>query len=235
MEGSSVAWKVTAVISVTLACLGAPHLGPAWRVDAKPDQPEKSILQAAQAGVAGACTPGKSLSFEGSGKVFDFKCAAGATLLPPEAKGKQTSPSPLQKVYQFNPNKTRLEGANPVCENETTLESLVPGSVLLNVTEAGSDHHLRSSEPSFKLTVGEAQEENKHLCYICSGPVRGDVKRQQQEQSNCTVYVTVPKTAPVPSPPSQDEHPDSGSFSPSMIGWLGLSVTGSALALALQL
>lgn len=227
-----VAWRVTVVTSVALLCLGPTLLSSARLVEGKQTLLDSRMFQDVQLEGRRSCDPGSSLDLQGSSTFFQFNCPAGATLVPAEdSGGKAAQSANLEKVYQFAPTQTRDK---PECNGDTTtLQALVPGSALvkLNSVEKGSNPvQPGASGPVFNLTIGEAQKQAKHFCYVCASPTGGG-QSAQAAVSNCTVYVTVPE-AKEDLPPG--EHSGSVSLSPSVFGWLRVSLTACALGLILH-
>lgn len=164
------------------------------------------------------------LKLSGADTSFKFKCQTGAKLVPAEASGNSGKTVEYTKVYQFTPSSTR---SDPQCGGaEQTLASIVPRSSLVKGPEATAQ--LAGVQDVFTLKLGPAQEVDKHLCYICTPASDGGVisTAENQGKAACTVYVTVPRKDNPEGP--TDKPSDSGSFSPSVFGWLTLILSGSA-------
>lgn len=179
---------------------------------------------------------GVSVTLEGEGAVFQFECPKNSKLEPVE----QVLPSKavltgdeLKKVSIFEPPSRAAAGA--CTESPQKLDDLVPKSTLEEV-KLSEDQVLEEEAQTrgrvFKLTLGSAPVEARHLCYTCVTPAGDNL---QKAGTKCNVYVTVPaKVNPQPVPPVGDEadRPSgSGSFSLSVSCWLIVGVTGCVTAM----
>lgn len=189
------------------------------------------------------------------GQAFKFKCPTGWTLSPVADPETKKPPERLTKVNVFVPAQ-RQESCTP---QEKPLGQLVPGSTLEETSESpeGLAENNQAGKLLYTLTLGDAQEEAKHLCYICKAPKASDGVLQSRTSSpvECTIYVTVPakkqpESSPQPDPkpdqqpgqnsdphtdPKPDNPSDSGSSSLSVFGWLMLCVAGYVLELMVHL
>lgn len=165
-----------------------------------------------------------ALELKGASTSVQFQCPEGSKLAPVEKVTQEEREGlELGKVYEFGPSPARQLTCGS--GGEKVLEQLVPGSRLEQVAGAAGKEavqQVQAASPVFKLTVGAAQDVEKHLCYVCTSPPQRD---RGSPTPACTIFVTVPgKEAP-----DQPSDEPSRSFSLPVSSWLVLSVVGCAL------
>lgn len=247
MKLLSLGCRVTAVIFIAFSCLAASRANLGRGVEADPLHRD-SVAPGTD---EDTCTSDKIELSGATKRTFKFKCSGTAKLVPVEqatAPGSRTEN--FENVYQFTPSAGQV-GTNPACTGQVQrLSALVPGSSLKKVAAQEAKQVFQqqkvSAQTVFELTIGEAQEQDKHFCYVCtpdtagSGPGVGEpgganpgvgVPGGRASGSACTVYVTVPRKV---KPPSEEPN-GSDSFSPSAFHWLTLSIGGCAVAMVFHL
>lgn len=222
---------VTAIICVALCCLASSGL--VRNALANQGQSQTDDTRTCE---------NQEIELSGANSTLKFKCKGKAKLVPAEKTGhtRRSGDDDLTKVFQFTP--AAPAKSQPSCGGpEMVLSQLVPNSVLRRLTGQKSTALVQSQDESvetvFELKTGEGREHDTHLCYICTPDTPGSGSgvraradlSDQTSAKNCTVYVTVPRKA-ISEPPSE-EHSDSGSSSPSTLGWLALSATVTVLGL----
>lgn len=238
---------VTLLVKIGLLCLCPSSLGcvaqggiaESRRLDAEldPNSP---------AGGVQTCNNGATLELKGAGRDFQFKCDGALKLLPVEKESGKAQQTPgqkpdeaaLKKVYSLG---TPANSAKSCGSEEADLGAVVPGSQLVVVTKNGRQQNgSPDNQTVFKLTLGEATTQERQFCYTC-GPVPPPEPPPSESRTNgCTVFVTVPAKQAQPGPeaqptPQPDRPSDSGSFQPSVFGWLILSVATCQLGLTVHL
>ncbi|PHJ18764.1 hypothetical protein CSUI_007411 [Cystoisospora suis] len=244
------------VVSLVLACLSASGFCLLPVESAKPE--DQSSGQSSEVKI---CKDAKMVLTEAGqpGEVFKFRCLAGAKLSPVEDPVAARSATPgaeaLKKVNQFGVAKSG-ETCNPGNE---TLDKLVPKSTLLVVSQSAERliEKDKVSDLLYTLTLGDAPEQAKHLCYICKAtPVSENVMHgRSQAPGECVIHASVPErkrpdssqqpdTKPdqqtgqnpdTQTDPKPDKPSDSASSSISLFGWLLICVAGSVLELMVNL
>lgn len=233
MKLSAVVRLVTAAISVALPILSSCAYcfvrgGRASSLQSDPS--DDSTIGDAE--IRTCDRPGEGLKLNGAETVFQFRCPEGAKLEPVEQvsrSGPGLTDEELKKVFVFTPS--NRETATECVRSPEKLDQLVPRSELEVVQKGKSKlpEEGQTGEPVFRLTVGPAPDAEKYLCYTCVTPAA----QGHTPATKCNIYVSVPgkeDQAPPPAEPETNQPSGSVSSSPSMLGWLMLSVAGCASA-----
>ncbi|PHJ15659.1 srs domain-containing protein [Cystoisospora suis] len=206
------------------------------------------------------------LTLSGGSKSFLFKCPTGSKLHPVEQEvspqGRQRQEDSLDKVFQLASSPAPTKACS---QNEASLSALLTGSMLQLASKGAEEKAqgpdsgvaqkagggLANEQKVYKLTLGEAQSEDKQFCYTC---IPAEAKDRTTPGPTCTIFVTVPRKTEAEPGPDENTGGETGGqtggetggqtggetggqnggqtgSSPSVFNWLGLSVAGCALGL----